>query len=214
MNPAGRPVVGDLFDTFDMDQLPNAVNMPTYERLCTFLRDDLDRADLVPHPISVREVVEAIEMYKATNTLCWLVAQETSGESGAAYDGLGDFGSTQRIFAHCAKAVFAKVDTAVSAIKKTAPSIMATALSAPKAPVANDPEHGDSGDLDQWLTLHDLHYLRGPLQTLGVFVLQDLPFGIAEGEITVESLVDAGAKSRLQAGRLLRRAAEYLKSEA
>jgi hypothetical protein len=99
--------VGNLFASFDFDQLPNVVNMPAYERLCAFLRD-LKRAELVPPALSVRAVVEAIKKFNTSGTLCWLLARDPSG-SRTAQAGLGDFGATQRVFAHCAPAIFAKV---------------------------------------------------------------------------------------------------------
>jgi hypothetical protein len=52
--------------------------VPTYERLCVFLRDDLKRPELVPCAISVREVIDAITKFKTTGTLCW----EMGGDGG------------------------------------------------------------------------------------------------------------------------------------
>jgi hypothetical protein len=61
VSPSGRPVVGDLFASFDFGQLPNAVNRPTYERLRAFLRDDLKQPGLVPAEMTVRAVVDDIK---------------------------------------------------------------------------------------------------------------------------------------------------------
>lgn len=190
--------MGDLFDSFDFDRLPNAVNMPTYVRLCAFLREDLKCAELVPSPLSVREVVEAIKKFNTSGTLCWLLAQETWVSSSALQDGLGDFGSTQRVFAHCAKAVSERVETAVATIAKE------------EAQADRASGQGDGGSLEQWLAGHNLTALIVSLQKLGVHVLEDLPFGIREGDITVDALVDAGAMSRLQARRLMQAAAALL----
>jgi hypothetical protein len=217
--------VGSLFASFDFDQLPNVVNLPTYERLCTFLRDDLKRAELVPRRMSVRKVVDAIKMYNTSGTLCWRVVQEMHDGAEAAQDGMGDFGSTQRVFAHCAKAVLAKVEAAVAALRRR-PTVVTTAaagsvntgaavlVTVAPGTTASPASVGAVQGLEQWMSSHDLLHLGGPLQTLGVFVLKDLPFGIAEGDITVESLVDAGVKSRLQARRLLQAAATLEDSEA
>jgi hypothetical protein len=109
--------VGDLFLSFDFDQLPNVVNTPTYERLCAFLRDDLKRAELVPPALRVREIIEAIKKFSTSGTLGWLLAWDTNGGS-TAQDGLGDFGATQRVFAHCAPVVFAKVEAAVAVVER------------------------------------------------------------------------------------------------
>lgn len=197
---SGRPVVGDLFATFDFEQLPDAVNTRTYDRLCAFLRDDLKREELVPPAMTVREVVEAIKKYNTSGTLCWIVAQETSGSGTGTgkQDGLGDFGSTQRVFAHCAKAVFAKVEVAMAAV------VAATALVTPVAQVGSATGPGAPVDLAQWLASQDLHHLAVPLQKLGVYMLKDLSYAIEQGDVTAEALVEAGAESRIQARRLMR----------
>lgn len=100
-------MVANLFKSFSCAQLPDAVNRPTYDRLCAFLRDDLKRGDLVPdEPETVRHVIEAIMKF-TRNTLCWLLAS-----SGTA-DPMADFGLKQRVFARCAPAVLAQVEKAV-----------------------------------------------------------------------------------------------------
>lgn len=210
MSLAGHPVVGDLFASFDFDRLPDAVNKPTYNRLCTFLRDDLRRADLAPPRMSVREVVDAIKMYNTSGTLCWAMTREPGGGGDAVQDELSNFGSTQRVFAHCAKAVFAKVEMAVAAIAREKPDVTAMSIVAPMATSESISGYGKSGDLAQWLASHDLHDLTYPLNTLGARVLKDLVFGVREGDITVESLIEAGAESRLQTKRLMREAATLL----
>jgi hypothetical protein len=152
--------------------------------------------------MTVRAVVEDIKKFNTSGTLCWLLANEQSGGGGGARDGMGDFGSTQRVFAHCAKAVFDKVEAAV-------------ALAAIGRGVLPPTQVWTPGDnLEQWLADHNLAAFLAPLQTLGVHVLEDLAFGVAEGDITVDSLVAAGAKSRLQARRLLQAAAAQWQSKA
>jgi hypothetical protein len=192
VSPAGCPVVGNLFTAFDFGQLPNVVNGPTYDRLCAFLRKDMKRDDLVPPAMSVRDVVEDIKKFNTSGTLCWALDQETTAGSTAVQDGLRDFGATQRVFAHCAKPVVAKVEAAVAMM----PARMSST----------------SGDLAEWLASQDLLDFARPLKTLGARVLKDLAFGVREGDITVESLIEAGAGSRLQARRLIREATALLNS--
>lgn len=177
---SGRPVVGDLFATFDFDQLPNAVNMPTYDRLCAFLRDDLRRPELLPPPISVRDVVEAIKKFNTSKTLCWVVAQETSGGAAAAQDdGLGDFGSTQRIFAHCAKPVLERVEEAVRLVARSTATAHA---------------QGSVHDLGRWLEALKLSDFEPALRMLGAEDAHDVRDGFAEGAITKEMLEARGMK--------------------
>jgi hypothetical protein len=115
---------------------------------------------------------------------------------------MGDFGSTQLVFAHCAKAVFDKAGAAVALVATGRGLLPPTQVQTP------------GNNLEQWLADHDLAAFLAPLQTLGVHVLADLSFGIAEGDSTVDLLVAAGAKSRLQARRLLQAAAAHWESEA
>jgi hypothetical protein len=62
------------------------------------------------------------------------------------------------------------------------------------------------------LASQDLYDLANPLKALGARVLKDLAFGVREGDITVESLIEAGVESRLQARRLIRELAALLES--
>lgn len=191
--------------------------MPTYERLCDFLRDDLKRPELAPAPLSVREVVKAIKKFNTSGTLCWLLAREMSGGSDAE-EGLSDLGSTQRVFAHCAKAVIAKVEAAVAVTVRpdTAPPVPATeaAVVAPVESVVLDGSSAVDKNLLAWLSDRNLLGLVIPLQALGVHCLEDLTFAVEEGDVTAEALVEAGAGSRVQARRLIRDTAALLESEA
>ena len=200
MSPSGGPVVGDLFQKFDFGQLPNAVNMPTYDRLCAFLRDDLKRAELVPPLSSVREVVEDIKKFNTSGTLCWLLAQETQGAANAQ-DAMGAFGSAQRVFAHCAKAVFAKVEMAVAAIPRENPAGRATAVGSGARSASSAAAPGN-GDLLPWLEVRRLERVAPALQALDVCSVDELFFGVERGLVTPNELVANGA-SMLAAMRLI-----------
>lgn len=60
-----------------------------------------------------------------------------------------------------------------------------------------------ASDLSQWLAAKNFVRFEAPLQTLGVLVLDDLVFGVKEGDISVDALVKAGVASHLQPKRLL-----------
>jgi hypothetical protein len=145
------------------------------------------RGDLLPAALSVRGVVEAIKKYTTSGTLCWVLARETQGRGrGDMQDSLGEFGSTQRVFAHCAKAVFAKVEVTL-------------ALTESIAPAPSD----DAQRLHAWLAQHELQSMSGPLQALGVYALQDLTYAASKGLLTVERLAEVGVSTSLRAMRLL-----------
>ena len=205
--------MSDLFASFDFDRLPNAVNMPTYERLCAFLRDDLKRAELVPPVMSVREVIDAIKTYNTSDTKCWAVAQETSGGGSATQDGLGDFGSTQRVFAHCAKAVFTQVEEAVAALGRppAAASPVSTAATDPVTMVADAAAApGSVGvvqDLSNWLQSLQLDEFEPVLRKLGAVDAHDIRDGFAAGAITSDML-EAEGLLLLRIMRLQRKASE------
>lgn len=100
----------------------------------------------------------------------------------------------------------AKVEATVAAMEREATSIPAT-TDAPSQGAFADPSGASAdSDLEQWLAGQKLAALLGPLQALGVHVLEDLPVGITGGDITVESLVSAGAKSHVQARRMIQAA--------
>jgi hypothetical protein len=189
----GRPVVGDLFANFDFNQLPNTVNTPTYNRLCAFLRNDLELPELVPPCASVRDVGEAIKKFNTSKTLCWVVAREMSGGgTGAQDDGLGDFGSTQRIFAHCAEPVLERVEMAAARMTPTAATSTATTqLQGSAAAVGADVVH----DLGRWLQAVKLSDFEPALRKLGAEDAHDVRDGFAAGAITKEVLEAEGLKT-------------------
>lgn len=143
----------------------------------------------------MRQVVDAIMKFNTKNTLCWLLAS-----SGSAYaDPLAEFGLTQRVFARCAPAVLAQVEIAVK--ESASPAVGNSQAAVSSAAVSAAASAGS--DLAQWLAAKKFVQFEAPLQTLGVFVLDDLVFGVKEGDISADALVDAGVASRLQARRLL-----------
>jgi len=190
VSPSGRPVVGDLFANFDFNQLPNTVNTPTYNRLCAFLRNDLELPELVPPCASVRDVGEAIKKFNTSKTLCWVVARETSGGGTAVQDdGLGDFGSTQRVFAHWrAEPVFERVEMAAARVTPTAAiSTATTQLQGSAAAVGADVVR----DLGRWLQAVKLSDFEPALRKLGAEDAHDVRDG---GAITKEVLEAEGLK--------------------
>lgn len=207
--------MGDLFASFNFDELPNAVNMPTYQRLCAFLRDNMKRADLVPPAMSVREVIEAIKKFNTSSTLCWHVARGASGGVSATQVGLGDFDSTQRVFAHCAKAVFTKVETTVAELerlpvpcdpKSTVAARMA-ALPLADGATAAPGSVGVVQDLGKWLHSQQLDEFEPVLRNLGAVDAHDVRAGFATGAITRE-LLEAEGFLLLRIIRLQRKASE------
>jgi hypothetical protein len=216
--------VGDLFADFDFDQLPDAVNQPTYDRLCHFLQSGLKQADLVPPVMTVRAIVNSIKKFNTSATLCWLLAGGVGGERSAWDDGLDAFGLTQRVFAQCAGAVLKRVQATVAAATSAAEPVSSWLMSAAhgEMPSAGEIVRRQGADseasaapvvqlqpdlgLVDWLTAQKLAHLGAALQQLGVSSFEDLLFGVDEGDITPEVIVSAsgGAVAYLQAKRLVR----------
>ena len=191
-DPSGRPVVGDLFTSFDFGRLPDIVNIPTHERLCAFVCDDLKRPELAPAKRTVRGVVEDIKKINTSNTLCWVLAKELRGSSEGQDGGLGDFGSAQRVFAHCAKAVADKVEAAAAEQR----------ADTPRERVATT-----SYGLGQWLRALQLDEFESILRQIGAVDAQDVRDGFACGHITQEMLEAEGLKP-LRVMRLRREASK------
>lgn len=218
--------MGDLFADFDFDQLPNAVNQPTYDRLCRFLQTGLSQAHLVPPVMTVRAIVDSVKKFNTSATLCWLLAGGVGGEKSEWDDGLDAFGLTQRVFAQCAGAVLKKVEATVSATLAAEPDTScqtsATHGEEPSAGeialrqgAASDASVAPGVQLDlvlmDWLTAQKLPHLGSALQQLGVSSFEDLLFGVEERDITPEVIVSAGGGTvaYLQAKRLVRLVAPH-----
>ena len=187
----GRPVVGDLFaDAGLFDRLPDAVNQPTFAWLSAFLRDDMGRSDLIPaQPHTVRQLVEDMKKFNTSRTLCWLLAAEDAVAASAS-DAMAEFGSTQRVFARCAPAVAAKVDTALE--------MMAEADAAEDAAAPRG--DGSALGLGEWLRGLRLQSLEPVLQEIADSPL-DIKLGFEAGHLSTGVLVEMGVK-RLPALRL------------
>lgn len=127
-------MISDLFATFDMAQLPNAVNEPTLARLTRFIHEDLRKPDVQPIRYTVRELVNELCKFNTSGTLCWLLTTTTleypaqqdapHGTSGLAVANGGSdtttdvamrkMAATQRVFAHCARPVVAQVEAVLA----------------------------------------------------------------------------------------------------
>ena len=187
-------MIGDLFSSFDFSKLPDKVNEPTYHRLCTFLRSDLHRIDLVPERKTVRQVVEDVMRFNTSGTLCWLLGGEQAASDVDSMEAsASQFGYTQRIFARCAKAVFAKVEAAAEIATQTGRT--QGGEDEPASPATGE-------ELLDWLTERKLQRLEAPLHALDVCSLEDLFFGVKEGFVTQNELINNGA-SKLAASRLI-----------
>lgn len=127
--------------------------------------------------------------FNASGTLCWQLGgeQAVSDADDSMEASASHFGYTQRIFARCAKAVFAKVEAAAENATRG----------------EDEPASQTSGkDLLDWLAERKLQRLEVPLRSLDVCSLEDLFFGVENGLVTQDELIKNGA-SKLAASRLI-----------
>lgn len=196
----GQVVIHDLFATFDMIQLPDAVNEPTLKRLTRFVRDHLGYQNMKPTRYTVRELVSELCKFNTSGTLCWTLAESTCG--GGAPDGghsstppamrgdastdsaMSGMASTQRVFAHCAQPVVKQVESVLAKAQPTA------SPGAPKPSVVQKPSSSLDKELVEWLKRLRFEDFRPAL--VGISSLLDLHFVITEGELSAGHLEEYG----------------------
>lgn len=221
---AGRIVIADLFATFDMTRLPDAVNAPTLARLTRFIHDRLGYSDVEPTRYTVRELVTELCKFNTSGTLCWTMAGGTPGQhhagSGAhggtpGHDGthggtqtavsratttgnaMNEMASAQRVFAHCAQPVVEQVETVLAEASRL------PVLSPESTPrVATAVSRNDS-TLTDWLERFQFKEFERVLD--GVSTLLDVHYLVTEGELTAASL-EADGFAKVTVRRFLREA--------
>lgn len=192
-------MIQDLFATFDMARLPNAVNAPTLARLTRFVHDDLGFHNVEPTHYTVRELVSELCKFNTSGTLCWTLAGSTQS-GGAPHGGpssfhsgvrrdvttdtaMSEMASAQRVFAHCAQPVVKQVESVLAQVQPVAPPVT------PKPPVPLPTASGDE-ELSEWLKRLRFDNVTSALD--GIASLHDLHFAVTEGDLTAADLEERG----------------------
>ena len=207
-DPDGRPVVENLFNTFDDKLLPDDVNQPTLNRANKFLEEEL-KLGRVAQALTVRQVYQEMKRFNTSSTRCWDIYAKTAHGSKASKGAITVDervvldSAKQRLFARCAPPVKAEVEKVLTQRKKDIKAVAKPQLDGRAGLPANS---GTQQSVNLWTTAHVEAWLvaNGMQRHVAKFAKAEVSGDILV-ELTLEDLEEEFGLGRMHAKAVVRK---------